>query len=398
MAFQVTTAVKKILALDGTTKVIQGSTSSGKTYGIVPIVYDKVLEFRDKGMKCRATITAQTFPSLEGGCIQIFKDFMMEQGRWVESKWNETKHRYQVSPKCFLEFKVYDSEGKARTDGKRQLLFMNEANHINYDIADALMIRTDYDIWLDFNADMEFWAHTEILTQPDASFLKLTYLDNEGIPEKVLDKLMQRKAKAEAEERSGVLGYWWNWWQVFGLGEVGRLQEAVYPRWEVVDEKPERFTRFIYGLDFGFQHPSALIRVWFWEDELFVEEVVYESGLTSSQLIQRMKSKGVETSIEIMCDYARPEMINDLADAGFYVLNADKSVEKGINFINEMRVLVHKDSVNIQRENRLYKRKTINGQITEHIDKKNDDAMDAIRYAGAEIKEIHYSGATYSSF
>jgi len=393
MAFQVTTAVRKMLALGGTKKVIQGSTSSGKTYGIIPILIDKCLT--RARLKC--TVVAETFPALKDGAIDIFKNFMADEGRWSDSQWNGTDFQYTFKNGSKLQFKSFDSVGKAKASGKRDILFINEANHVDWAIADALIIRSN-EVWLDFNADMEFWAHTEILTQPDATFLKLTYLDNEGIPDAVLSNLMQRKEKAEAEERSGVLGYWWNWWQVYGLGEIGRLQEAVYPRWEVVDEKPERFTRFIYGLDFGFQHPSALTRVWFWEDELFVEEVIYESGLTSSQLIQRMKSKGVETSIEIMCDYARPEMINDLADAGFYVLNADKSVEKGINFINEMRVLVHKDSVNIQRENRLYKRKTINGQITEHIDKKNDDAMDAIRYAGAEIKEIHYSGATYSSF
>ena len=393
MAFQVTTAVKKMIALGGTKKVVQGSTSSGKTYGIIPILIDKCLT-RPR-LKC--TVVAETLPALKDGAIDIFKNFMADEGRWVDSQWNGTDLMYTFRNGSKIQFKSFDSVGKAKASGKRDILFINEANHVDWAIADALIIRSN-EVWLDFNADMEFWAHTEILTQPDAEFLKLTYLDNEGIPDAVLSNLMQRKSKAEAEERSGVLGYWWNWWQVYGLGEIGRLQEAVYPRWEVVDEKPERFTRFIYGLDFGFQHPSALTRVWFWEDELFVEEVVYESGLTSSQLIQRMKSKGVETSIEIMCDYARPEMINDLADAGFYVLNADKSVEKGINFINEMRVLVHKDSVNIQRENRLYKRKTINGQITEHIDKKNDDAMDSIRYAGAEIKEIHYSGATYSSF
>lgn len=394
MAFQVTTAVKKMLAMNGNKKVVQGSTSSGKTYGIIPILIDKCLSKQ----RTKVLVTAETMPSLKDGAIQIFKDFMQDEKRWNDSQWNGTDFKYTFLNRSFISFKSFDSIGKAKASGKRDILFINEANHVDYEVADALIIRTTHEVWLDFNADMEFWAHTEILTQPDAEFLKLTYLDNEGIPDAVLNNLMQRKAKAEAEERSGVLGYWWNWWQVYGLGEIGRIQEAVYPRWEVLDQKPERFTKFIYGLDFGFQHPCALIRVWYWEDELFVEEVIYESGLTSSALIDRMNKREVEKTVEIMCDYARPEMINDLANAGFYVLNADKSVEKGINFINEMTVYVHKDSVNVQRENRMYKRKTINGQITENIEKKNDDAMDGLRYAGAEIKEMHYSGSMYSSF
>lgn len=394
MPFQLTTAVKKMLRMTGTKKVIQGSTSSGKTYGIIPILIDRCLSTP----RLKVLITAETMPSLKDGAIQIFKDFMQEEGRWNDVQWNGTDFKYTFLNKSFISFKSFDSPGKAKAAGKRDILFINEANHVPFDIADALMIRTTRETWLDFNADMEFWAHTELMNQQGTEFLKLTYEDNEGIPEGTLRDLMQRKEKAEREERAGSKGYWWNWWQVYGLGEVGMLQEAVYPRWEILPEKPERFTRFVYGLDFGFQHPTALVKVWFFEDELFLEEVIYMTGLTSSSLIDHMKKKGVEFDKEIMADHARPEMISDLADAGFYVLNADKSVEKGINFINECTVYVHADSINIQRENRLYKRKTIGGQVTELIDKKNDDAMDAIRYAGAEIKDAYYSGATYSGF
>jgi phage terminase large subunit len=393
MPFQLTTAVKKMLRMTGNKKVIQGSTSSGKTYGIIPILYDKALS----KPRTKITVVAETLPALKDGCIDIFKNFMMDEGRWNDSQWNGTDMVYKALNGSTMQFKSFDSVGKAKAAGKRDILFLNEANHIDYGIADALIIRSN-EVWMDFNADMEFWAHTEILTQPDSEFLKLTYLDNEGIPDAVLNNLMQRKAKAEAEERNGTKGYWWNWWQVYGLGEVGMLQEAVYPRWEILSERPERFTRFIYGLDFGFQHPTALVKVWFWEDELFLEEVIYKSGLTSNALIDEMRKKEVSREVEIMCDYARPEMIEDLDNAGFYVLKADKSVEAGINFLNQMKVYVHADSINIQRENRLYKRKVMNGIISEQIDKKNDDAMDAARYAAMEIKSAFYGGSAYESF
>ncbi len=378
--------------MTGNKKVIQGSTSSGKTYGIIPILIDKALQ----KPRLKITVVAETLPALKDGAIDIFKNFMQDEGRWNDSQWNGTDFQYTFRNGSKLQFKSFDSHGKAKASGKRDVLFINEANHVPYDIADALIIRSN-EVWLDFNADQEFWAHTEVLTQPDAEFLKLTYEDNEAIPEAVYNNLMQRKAKAEQEERSGNKGYHWNWWQVYGLGEIGNLIESVYPIWEQLPERPARFTRFMYGLDFGFQHPTALVRVWYWENELFIEEVIYQTGLTSGQLIERMKALKIEHEVEIMADHARPEMIEDLMDAGYYVLKADKSVDKGINFINECKVYVHSDALNVIKENKLYKRKVINGIVSEQIDKKNDDAMDAIRYAGAEIKTTTGGGA-YESF
>lgn len=385
-----TTAVRKMLRMKGNKKVVQGSTSSGKTYGIIPIIADKCIA----NPRYKATVTAETLPALKDGAIDIFKNFMHDENRWSDHQWNATDLIYTFRNGSRIQFKSFDSVGKAKAAGKRQLLFINEANHVPYGIADALIIRSD-EIWMDFNADMEFWAHTEILPQPDASFLKLTYKDNECIPPSVYSELMTRKAKAEAEDKTGNRGYWWNWWQVYGLGEIGSLQEAVYPRWEVLHKKPERFTQFVYGLDFGYQHPTALVKVWFWEDELFIEEVLYMSGLTSGQLVEQMNKRGVDKTVEILADHARPEMIADLQDAGFYVLPADKAVEKGINFINEQKVFVHRDAVNVQTENRKYKRKVVNGAITEAIDKKHDDAMDAIRYAGTYIKDNYSKGSGY---
>ena len=390
MAFQMTTAVKKMLRMQGNKKVIQGSTSSGKTYGIIPIAIDKCIANR----RYKATVTAETLPALKDGAIDIFKNFMHDENRWSDNQWNATDLIYTFRNGSRLQFKSFDSVGKAKAAGKRDLLFINEANHVPYGIADALIIRSN-EIWMDFNADMEFWAHTEILPQPDASFLKLNYQDNECIPPAVFNELMSRKAKAEAEDKTGNRGYWWNWWQVYGLGEIGSLQEAVYPRWEIVNKKPERFTQFVYGLDFGYQHPTALVKVWFWEDELFIEEVLYMTGLTSGQLVEQMNKRGVDKTVEILADHARPEMIADLQDAGFYVLPADKAVEKGINFINEQKVIVHHEAINVQTENRKYKRKVVNGVITEAIDKKHDDAMDAIRYAGTYIKDNYSKGSGY---
>lgn len=380
MAFEVTTALRKMLALKQPKKIIQGSTSSGKTYGIVPILYDKCLE--TPMTKC--TIVAETLTAVKEGALDIFIRFMIDEGRWKDSSWNASSLIYHCANGSRLQFKSFDTVGKAKASGKRQILFLNEANHIDFEIADALMIRSE-EVWMDFNADMEFWAHTEVLTLPDVDFLKLTYEDNEAIPQATLNDLKQKKLKADKEEASGNKGYWWNWWQVYGLGEIGQLQEGVLPIWEQIDEKPDRFQQYIYGIDFGFIHPTALIRIWYWEDEIYLEEVIYQSGLTSGTLVDKVIQKGVEYDKEIVADWARKDMIQDLRNAGFYVLDANKDVKKGLDKLKQKRVFVNSNSINIIRENRKYKYRKINGTVTEEVLKKDDDAIDAIRYGNLWI-------------
>lgn len=392
MAFIVTTAVRKMLAMKARKKVIQGSTSSGKTYGITPILYDRLLMFHERKEKCRITVTAESLPVLKDGAIQIFQDFLMDENRWDDTRWNGTDFTYRISRQVFIQFKTYDSVGKAKGGGKREILFINEANHVNYEIADALMSRTTKEVWLDFNADEEFWAHTQVLTSPNSEFLKLTYTDNEGLPKETLEDLMDKKRRAELEEKAGVKGYFWNWWQVYGLGEIGQRQELVYPPWDILKEKPARFQDFIYGLDFGFQHPTALIKIWYFEDEVYLEEVVYAPLLTSEKLVDKMHAENVDKEIPIIADHARPEMIQELRNHGFYVLNADKSVEKGLKEVRKRKVYVYEGAVNIIRENKKYAYKKINGILTDQIKKVNDDAMDAIRYGVVYIENYSIEG------
>lgn len=380
MGFVMTSAVRKMLRLKKPIKIIQGATYSGKTYGIIPICTDKCI-----ARKIKATIVAETLPTVKEGCVDLFKNFMTEEGRWRDAAWNESSLTYKFLNGSKLQFKSFDTVEKAKQAGKRDLLFMNEANSISFEIADALMMRSD-EVWMDFNADMEFWAHTEVLPQHNSEFLKLTYLDNEGIPDAALETLMIKKAKAEKEERTGNKGYWWNWWQVYGLGEIGKLDEAVLPTWEQLDVKPDRFQKYCYGLDFGYQHPMALTRIWYYEDERFVEEVIYQPGLTTQPLIDKMRSRGVEDHIEIIADHARQDIIGDLRSAGFYVINADKNVKKGLDKLKEKTVYVHSDSLNIIRENRKYRYRKVNGVVIEEVLKKDDDAMDSIRYGNLWIE------------
>jgi phage terminase large subunit len=380
MSFEVTTALRKMLAMTARKKVVQGATSSGKTYGIIPILYDKCIATP----RLKVTVVAETLPAVKEGCVDIFKNFMMNEGRWNDDQWNATELTYTSLNKSKIQFKSFDSVGKAKAAGKRDILFLNEANHIPYPIADALMIRSQ-EVWIDFNADSEFWAHTEVLQQPNSEFLKLTYLDNEAIPQATLEDMLYKRSKAEEEERNGVRGYWWNWWQVYGLGEIGNLQGAVFNNWSMVKDIPPHAKLLGYGLDYGYRNdPTALVAIWYADQTYYFDELIYQTGLLNQAISARMASLGVDRFSTIVADSAEMKSNDELKVLGWRVQDAKKgadSVIYGISKMQELDIRITERSLNLINEFRKYTWATDRdgNAMNKPIDAYNH-GIDAIRY------------------
>lgn len=353
MSFDVTTSLRKMLAMTARKKVVQGATSSGKTYGIIPIIYDKCLATP----RLKVTVVAETLPAVKEGCVDIFKNFMMDEGRWRDEQWNATELVYTSLNKSKIQFKSFDSVGKAKAAGKRDILFLNEGNHIPYPIADALMIRSQ-EIWIDFNADAEFWAHTEVLQQPNSQFLKLTYLDNESIPPATLEDLLYKKSKAEQEDKRGERGYWWNWWQVYGLGEIGNLQGAVFNNYKIVPSIPDHAKLLGYGLDYGYRNdPTALVAIWYADNIYYLDELIYQTGLLNRAISQKMHQLGVDRYTQIVADSAEMKSNDELLVEGWRIIDAKKgpdSIVYGISRMQELELRLTSRSFNLINEFRKY--------------------------------------------
>ena len=204
------------------------------------------------------------------------------------------------------------------------------------------------------------------LPQDDSVFIKSTYFDNPFLEQSIIKEIEALKNKDEAL------------YTIFALGERAMTRENIYSNWEFIDSKPERFQKFIYAIDYGFIHPTALVKIWYWEDEIFVEDLIYEAGLTSSDIVDRLRTLDITYKDIIVAEVARPEINKELQRENFTIVKADKNVKGGINDVQ--RTKVYTNSKNVWKEYENYSWRKVGGQLTEEPVKILDDIIDCIRY------------------
>lgn len=367
-----TTATKKILALKKRIKAIQGGTSSSKTVSILLILIHKCQS--DK-LPSITSITSENLPHLRKGAIRDFQSIMKAHGYWKEEKWNKTESFYTFETGSVMEFFGADQSSKVHGP-RRKRLFINEANNVPYEVFDQLEVRTEDEIFLDWNPLSEFWYQSEIDgKRDDVDFIILTYRDNEGLPENIRKSIEQR--------RNNRL-----WWRVYGEGQLGEAEGKIYKDWQFIDEVPHEARLISYGLDFGYTNdPTAIVAIYYLNGAYILVEIAYQKGLSNRQIADILLAL---PAAPVIADSAEPKSIDELRLYGITIMPSTKgkgSVTQGIQFVQAQRISVTKSSVNIAKEYRNYLWKTnisgkpdgnVPGEIFNHI-------MDATRY-GFQIK------------
>lgn len=381
--FARTTAIDKILALKNRIKVVQGGTWAGKTYAIIPILIEKATTEKRKLI----TVVAETIPALKDGAIRIFKEIMQDTNRWNDERWNAVDNAYTFWNKSVIQFKSFDSLGKAKASGKRDILFVNEANHNPFAIIDALMMRTEGEIYLDYNPDDEFWAHSELLTRKDVDFLILTYHDNEKVPQSIIDELMVKASKAFYnvdgdwnDPQNIKSAYWANWCRVYIKGEIGSLEGVIFNNWGQIDNIPNDARLLGYGLDWGFSvDPTAIIAVYKYNDVRILDEVLYRNGMINSEI-----AKFIPDGVNVYADSAESKSIEEIRILGKKIFATKKgpdSINYGLQLMQGQRYLVTRRSVNLIKELRGYcwDKDKSGASLNKPIGVLNH-AIDAVRY------------------
>lgn len=375
MNFTYTTAVKRIRRMKARKRVIQGGTSAGKTIAILAVLIDEAARVS----RTEISVVSESVPHLRRGAIKDFIGLMKATGRFVDDRWNMSLLTYRFANGSFIEFFSADSEARLR-GARRHKLYLNEANNVSFDAYYQLAIRTSGEIYLDYNPTAEFWAHTEVLTQPDAELIVLTYADNEALPATIRADIEANRAKALQS------AYWANWWRVYGLGQLGQLVGAIFDDYEIIDSIDPSQVKFVaYGLDWGYSSdPTALVAVYQRGDVIQIREMMYERGLTNQDIGAKLREFGVSRHWEIVADSAEPKSIEEVFRMGFNIKPAQKgadSVRNGIDVLKRFKLQVTKDSVNLIKELRNYAWATDkNGKDTGVPIDSFNHGIDAIRY------------------
>jgi phage terminase large subunit len=385
MNYKQTTALKKIRSLKNRIKVVQGGSSAGKTISILILLIDRCI--KNPGLE--VSVVSESIPHLRRGAIRDFLKIMKDTGRYIASNYNKTLLRYEFTNGSYIEFFSADSEEKLR-GGRRQILYINECNSINYEAYLQLAIRTSGDIYLDYNPSARFWAHTEVINQPDTDFIILNYKDNQALSDEVVKMLESNREKAKTST------YWDNWCKVYLDGEIGQVEGTIFNDYETIDKIPDEARLLGYGLDFGYSYdPAALIALYKYNDDIIVDEVVYQTGLLNSELSSLMKQYNV--SGEIFADSAEPKSIQELKRYGHQVKSVEKgkdSVNYGIQILQQKKMFVTKRSENILNEFQKYmwKKNRDGGYDTTPIDAHNH-ACDALRYVAMSKLGVRKEGS-----
>ena len=379
-----TTAINKILALKKRIKIIQGGTSAGKTFGIIPVIIDKCA--KQSGLE--VSVVAESIPHLRRGALRDFLKIMKWTNRFVDERFNKSLLKYEFANGSFIEFFSADDSSKLR-GARRDILYVNECNNVNFEAYNELSIRTKHEVYLDFNQANEFWVE-EIKEDKEADFIILTYKDNEALDKGIVDQIEKNRLKAETST------YWRNWLKVYGLGELGMLEGVVFSNWKQLDTIPKEARLVGIGLDFGYTNdPTSCIEIYKHNEKRILNEIVYQTGMLNSDIANKLPK-----DVPVYADSAEPKSIADIQRYGITIKGVTKgrdSINYGIDVMQRENYLVTSNSTNLIKELRSYCWDTdkTGKRLNKPVDNYNH-AIDAVRYHEMETLGMNKNYGSYN--
>lgn len=346
---------------------LQGGSRSGKTYNTLLWI---IFSYCNNNSGKVISICRKTLPSLKASVLRDFLEILRANDLYSEIYHNKTSNEYWLNGNL-IEFFSLDMGSRVR-GRKRDLLFVNEANEIDYEAWNQLLFRTDGNIIIDYNPHDQFhWIYDKVLERPDCSLHISTFMDNPFLSE-TLKQEIQRLKDTDPE-----------YWRVYGLGLRGQNRSLVF-KFQIADEIPATARFIAYGLDFGYaSDPSSLCATYIDGDNMYCKELLYETGLTNQDIAKKLEQLGLDRRDEVFADSSEPKSIEEIHRMGWNIKGKKKyEINYGIDLIRRYKLHITKESINAIRELESYKYvEDRNGNPTNKPVDQNNHFCDSLRYS-----------------
>ena len=353
-----------------------GGAGSSKSYSVAQLIIEKLINERNKTIG----VARKTFPALRMTAYKLIIDLLKDYGVYQTELHNKTEHTYTHGT-SILQFFSLDDVEKIKS-ANFNYVWLEEANEFTFDDYLILMMRlraptviTEPNrMYLSLNpVDENGWIAQKLAKDTSVEFLHSTYHDNPFLSQeykKIIENLINEDP---------------NFYRIYALGEWGRLENIIYTNWDTVDNMPYDFKIERYGLDFGYENPTALVHLGITGREMFIEEILYQTHMTNADVIEFLKTI---PRLDIYADSAEPQRIEEICRAGFHCYPSIKDVQIGIDTVKRYKLHITEQSVNMIKEIRGYQRKKDkNGHVLEEPIKFADHLMDSARYSVMGGKE-----------
>jgi phage terminase large subunit len=392
---QTTTALRKISALKKSIWCVQGGQGAGKTIAILILLTNYASKNPNKEIYIASAELSKMRDTVLKDFIKILRSFGLYDR--VNFTGITNGQPLCVFPnKSLIRFIGLDKEdiGKGlRSD----VVYLNEANKTNFETYRELTSRAKRKI-LDYNPNKRFWAHSEVITDPECDYICLTYLDNEFLSKEELKEIESYKIKGyhnpdlenyDTEENTKS-NYWRNKWRIYGLGITGIVDNRIFENWVKItdDEFDNLKLPSYYGLDFGLSSPTALVEMKTdKEGNYFLKEHLYKPlNQINGTLSDELTKLKIPKTIEIICDSGNELNKSEgqkLRNAGFNIIFAIKgvgSVVSAIETIQKSKIYYTESSTNLEENYENYQWKTHNGIVLDIPEETREDLIDASKY------------------
>ncbi len=353
--------------------ILYGGAGAGKSYTLAQfLLFEKVLQEKNK----RILVTRKVNRSLKESSIRLFKELLKEIPiPYTEHKADQT---FTFPNGNEVIFRGLDDPEKIKS-AEYNYIWMEEATEFTVDDFNQLRLRlrratnTRNMMFLTFNPiGKTNWVYKTFFEHEyeDTGILHVTYKDNPFLDADYVSILHNLEQEDE------------RFYRIYTLGEFVELSNVIYNNYRIIDKLPSKYDILIYGLDFGFNNPTACLKIGIYDNEIYIIDELYQTHLTNAELIERLKEFVILMNAPIYADSSEPNRIEEIYQAGFNIYPAKKEVKEGIDFLQRFKINIASNCVNTIKEIQNYKwREDKNKNILDEPVKYMDHAMDALRYA-----------------